>query len=137
MWIKLKQFYKEKYTHRRAILVFFLFLLFLLVAIFNSLGFLLEKGVVKMARESGYSDFDMSVSQIDPWVTTIRNLHGLNDISIEDITARYDPGLLVLRKINSLSISGLSANFDLEHTPDRSVSENTLYQKVIKILKEN
>lgn len=137
MWIKLKQFYKEKYTHRRAILVFFLFLLFLLVAIFNSLGFLLEKGVVKMARESGYSDFDMSVSQIDPWVTTIRNLHGLNDISIEEITARYDPGLLVLRKINSLSISGLSANFDLEHTPDRSVSENTLYQKVIEILKEN
>ena len=41
-----------------------------------------------MARESGYSDFDMTVSQIDPWVTTITNLHGLNDISIEEIKAR-------------------------------------------------
>jgi len=90
-----------------------------------------------MARESGYSDFDMTVSQIDPWVTTITNLHGLNDISIEEIKARYDPGLLALKKINSLSISGLSANLNFDSSPENSEPEKTLFQQVKELLNEN
>ena len=68
-------------------------------------------------RHQGTKTLILTVSQIDPWVTTVKNLHGLNDISIEEIKARYDPGLLVLRKINSLSISGLSTNLDFEQRP--------------------
>jgi hypothetical protein len=136
VWIKLKLFCKEKYTFRRAILVFFLFLLLLLVAIFNSLGFLVEWGVVRMAKASGYEDFDLKVTQVDPWVTTIENLHGLNDISIEEIKARYDPGLLALRKINSLSISGLSTNMDFENDQDKQEADKTLLQEVKEILNE-
>ena len=90
-----------------------------------------------MARESGYSDFDMTVSQIDPWVTTITNLHGLNDISIEEIKARYDPGLLALKKINSLSISGLSANLNFDSSSENSEPEKTLFQQVKELLNEN
>ena len=136
MWIKLKLFCKEKYTTPRAILVFFLFLILLMLAIFNSLGFLVEWGVLRMAKASGYEDFNIEVSQIDPWVTTVKNLHGLNDISIEEIKARYDPGLLVLRKINSLSISGLSTNLDFENDHDNQEPEKTLLQEVRELLNE-
>lgn len=130
----LKSFIAARYTFKSALLIFVLFLLVSLIIVYSTLGFILEWSVGRMAKGQGILNFKMDVVQVDPWVTKIKNLKGLNEVTIDEIEARYDPATLAIGKINSLSVSGVSAKVELESQNEEDNKSNISHEQVYELL---
>lgn len=130
MWFKLKSIFQGKFSISRALLVVILLSLLLLVGIWNSLSFLLEWSVVKMAKGAGVQNFEMHVSDLDPWKTKVSNLAVKdkdNFFSVEQIDILYDPTTIALGEINALSITGLSGRINTETSVEVNGTETKNY----------
>ena len=128
MWFKLKSIFREKFSISRALLVVILLSLLLLVGIWNSLPFLLEWSVVKMAKGAGLQNFEMHVSDLDPWKTKVLDLaikdQG-NSLRVKQIDILYDPSTVALGEINALSITGLSGRVNTDTDKEAEGTEST------------
>ena len=128
MWFKLKSIFREKFSISRALLVVILLSLLLLVGIWNSLPFLLEWSVVKMAKGAGLQNFEMHVSDLDPWKTKVLDLaikdQG-NSLRVKQIDILYDPSTVALGEINALSITGLSGRVNTDTDKEVEGTEST------------
>ncbi|MDC3335571.1 YdbH domain-containing protein [Opitutales bacterium] len=102
--------------------------LLLLVGIWNSLPFLLEWSVVKMAKGAGLQNFEMHVSDLDPWKTKVLDLaikdQG-NSLRVKQIDILYDPSTVALGEINALSITGLSGRVNTDTDKEAEGTEST------------
>jgi len=128
VWFKLKSIFREKFSISRALLVVILLSLLLLVGIWNSLPFLLEWSVVKMAKGAGLQNFEMHVSDLDPWKTKVLDLaikdQG-NSLRVKQIDILYDPSTVALGEINALSITGLSGRVNTDTDKEAEGTEST------------
>jgi hypothetical protein len=114
---KIQQVLKKWISIPRFILLVFLLFLILLIVIWNSLPFFLEWGVKGAAEDAGYPEFEMKVTQLDPWKTKILNLSTGTDqdlLKINQIDILYDPASVALGEINAISFSGVSAKVDFD-----------------------
>ena len=117
MFKKIQQVLKKWISIPRFILLVFLLFLILLIGIWNSLPFFLEWGVKGAAEDAGYPEFEMTVTQLDPWKTKILNLSTGTDqdlLKISQIDILYDPASVALGEINAISLSGVSAKVDID-----------------------
>ena len=61
-----------------------------------------------MAKGAGLQNFEMQVSDLDPWITKVLDLamkdQG-NSLSVKQIDILYDPSTVALGEINALSIT--------------------------------
>ena len=129
-----KLFFWRKNKAVRIFLAFLVVLFFITLIIYNSLNQILEWSVEKLAQSKGFSAFEMRVEKVDPWELKINNLKEINGVSINEIEARYDPAMLTLGKINSLSVSGLSADISLEDSNKKQTDGNFTYKKTYELL---
>ena len=117
MFKKIQQVLKKWISIPRFILLVFLLFLILIIGIWNSLPFFLEWGVKGAAEDAGYPEFEMKVTQLDPWKTKILNLSTGTDqdlLKISQIDILYDPASVALGEINAISLSGVSAKVDID-----------------------
>ena len=115
-------FFKNRFSVSRALLLVVLFAVVLLAGIWYSLPTLVEWGVGKLAKEGGSPNFAMEVSELDPWKTRIVDLSLGNEgesIAVEQIDILYDPSKLALGEINAFSITGLSVESNTENVDSR------------------
>ena len=129
-----KLFFWRKNKAVRIFLAFLVVLFFITLIIYNSLNQILEWSVEKLAQSKGFSAFEMRVEKVDPWELKINNLKEINGVSVNEIEARYDPAMLTLGKINSLSVSGLSADISLEDSNKKQTDGNFTYKKTYELL---
>jgi hypothetical protein len=114
---KIIQLLKKWFSIPKFVLLVVLFFLTLLIGVWNSLPFFLEWGVKGAAKDNGFPDFKMKVSQLDPWKTKILNLATGSDqnlLEISQIDILYDPASVALGEINAISLSGISAQVEIE-----------------------
>ena len=117
MFQKIIQLLKKWFSIPKFVLLVVLFFLTLLIGVWNSLPFFLEWGVKGAAKDNGFPDFKMKVSQLDPWKTKILNLATGSDqnlLEISQIDILYDPASVALGEINAISLSGISAQVEIE-----------------------
>ena len=99
-------------------LLWLIFTAFVLLAgAWYSLPFLAEWGIGKIAKDAGSPNFKVQVSSLDLWKTKILDLSGDidgNSLSIDQIDILYDPSKLALGEINALSVTGLSAQVNMD-----------------------
>ena len=83
-----------------------------------------------MAKGAGLQNFEMQVSDLDPWRTKVLDLamkdQG-NSLSVKQIDILYDPSTVALGEINALSITGLSGrvNTDADKEAEGTESKNS------------
>ncbi|MDG0963906.1 MAG: YdbH domain-containing protein [Opitutales bacterium] len=135
-------FFKNRFSVSRALLLVVLFAVVLLAGIWYSLPTLVEWGVGKLAKEGGSPNFAMEVSELDPWMTRIVDLSLGNEgesIAVEQIDILYDPSKLALGEINAFSITGLSVvsnteNVDSKEGGDEEVKWSEIHDLVNEVL---
>ncbi|MDG1325510.1 MAG: YdbH domain-containing protein [Opitutales bacterium] len=135
-------FFKNRFSVSRALLLVVLFAVVLLAGIWYSLPTLVEWGVGKLAKEGGSPNFAMEVSELDPWKTRIVDLSLGNEgesIAVEQIDILYDPSKLALGEINAFSITGLSVvsnteNVDSKEGGDEEVKWSEIHDLVNEVL---
>ena len=140
MWAKLKLIFNIKKAKTRVVLLLFVTFLGLLISAFFTREEILEWRVVNFASEQGLQKFSLKVEDIDFEESIFSDLKGNNDalsFEINEVELRYNPKEIVNKKIQSLSISGLNANFNIvDQKSDSNQSEFFLMQEIFKEVKE-
>ena len=95
-----------------------------------SLPFLLKWGLSGIARDSGFSEFEVEIEQVDPWLTRLSKIEMRKkdqmSLAIDQVNLIYSPGTLAQRAVNSISMTGLDLMYqaDGESSGDRSGDKN-------------
>ena len=83
-----------------------------------SLPYLAKWGLAGLARDHGYSDFNLKVEQVDPWSTRFSKLGMANEegmkVALERLNLVYSPNSLALGKIDAISMTGLDVEVSAE-----------------------
>jgi hypothetical protein len=83
-----------------------------------SLPFLLKWGLSGIARDSGFSEFEVEIEQVDPWLTRLSKIemHKKDQMSlaIDQVNLIYSPGTLAQGAVNSISMTGLDLMFQAD-----------------------
>ena len=139
MWARLKLIFNIKKAKTRVVLLIFVTFLGLLISDFFNREEILEWKVVNFASEQGLQKFSLNVEDIDFRESIFSDLKGSNDalsFAINEVELRYNPKEIVNKKIQSLSISGLNANFNIvDKNSDSNQSEFFLMQEIFKEVK--
>ena len=83
-----------------------------------------------MARDSGFSEFDAEVEEIDPWGTRISKIqmHKKEQMSlaVEQVQLFYAPASVAQGKLDAVSMTGLELDFkaDAETSADRPETDS-------------
>lgn len=94
-----------------------------------SLPFLMEWGLSGVARDSGFSEFEVEVEQVDPWLTRLSQIEMRQkeqmSLGVDQVDLVYEAGSLAEGKINAISITGLDLKFnaDGDHPEGRSTGK--------------
>ena len=120
----------KKLRTKRVLLTFLIASVLIIFLVWVSLPFLLNWGLSKMARESGFSEFDAEVEQIDPWGTRISKIqmHKKQQmrLTVEQVNLVYAPASVAQGKLDAISMTGLDLDFqaDAETSADRPETDS-------------
>ena len=79
-----------------------------------------------MARDSGFSEFEVEVEQVDPWLARFSKIEMRKkdqiSLAIDQVNLIYEPGTLAQGTINAISMTGLGLEFNADgnESDDRS-----------------
>jgi len=123
------RFWKKLRT-KRVLLTFLIASVLIIFLVWVSLPFLLNWGLSGMARDSGFSEFDAEVEEIDPWGTRISKIqmHKKEQMSlaVEQVQLFYAPASVAQGKLDAVSMTGLELDFkaDAETSADRPETDS-------------
>jgi hypothetical protein len=95
-----------------------------------SLPFLLKWGLSVISRDSGFSEFEVEIEQVDPWLTRLSKIEMRKkdqmSLAVDQVNLIYSPGTLAHRAVSSISMTGFDLMFhaDGESSGDRSGDKN-------------
>ena len=113
----------------------FLLFLILLIGIWNSLPFFLEWGVKGAAEDAGYPEFEMKVTQLDPWKTKILNLSTGTDQDLLKIS-QIDAEILK-KSLNQSEITFENKIDKIKKLESSDLSNQVIFARVDEIIKLN
>jgi len=108
----------KKIILRKKIVSFVLCLFLFLFAAWLALPHIVEWALRSQSEDYGCSDFDVEVEQIDPWLARFSGLHIEKEenlsLGIDHAELFYSPGSLADKKVDAISLTGLSLEFSLD-----------------------
>ena len=75
-------------------------------------------GLSGIARDSGFSEFEVEIEQVDPWLTRLSKIEMRKEaqmsLAIDQVNLIYSPGTLTKGTVNAISMTGLDLVFQAD-----------------------
>ena len=131
----------KKITLKKKIAGFLLSLFFFLFFIWLVLPDLVEWGLRNQSEDFGYSDFEVEVEQVDPWLSRFTSLRMQKEdslsLGIDRAEILYSPASLAEGKIDAISLTGLSLDLPGENPFPESKASNEVENESLETVVAN